>query len=156
MPSAQKSVFSSEARGTPEVRRRAEFALQNMTPENLFRCGLTSDYAAECLSFLRSFDVDDPDVASVGRLFESFREHMSSLFIRGYVLGNVPKSSDSEPDRLKTMTQVVFEQVESPEPRLGQLQPFHTRVEVSVRASKTYYSRSTCACGLSVRLSVHP
>ncbi|CAE7368948.1 unnamed protein product, partial [Symbiodinium sp. KB8] len=110
------AMQAADARGTPEVRRRAEFALQNMTPENLFRCGLTSDYAAECLSFLRSFDVDDPDVASVGRLFESFREHMSSLFIRGYVLGNVPKSSDSEPDRLKTMTQVVFEQVESPEP----------------------------------------
>ena len=109
-----------EERGSKEVRARAQAALQDMTPSNLFRCGLTCDYSTECLVFLReNFDVDDPDPSQTSRIVDAFCHRMRLLFVDGYVLGDskqVPLASQGQHGR--SMTQTVFEQIETPEPNL--------------------------------------
>ena len=111
---------SSEERGSKEVRARAQAALQDMTPKNMFRCGLTCDYSTECLAFLReNFDVDDPDPAQTSGIVDAFCQRMRLLFVEGYVLGDakqVPLASDGQNGR--SMTLKVFEQIETPEPSL--------------------------------------
>lgn len=106
----------TQERGSKEIRARAESALQNMTASNLFRCGLTCDYATECLALLRKhFDIDDPDPAQTVAIAEQFQERMCQLFIKGYVLGD-SRSADAASCEGRSMTQVVFEQIEIPEP----------------------------------------
>ena len=85
-----------------------------MTPGNLFRCGLTADYANECLLFLREhFDCDDPDPAITCRATAAFASHMRKLFCDGYIL-----SKPAEGTTQKSATQIVLQQVETPEPPL--------------------------------------
>lgn len=99
---------SSEERGSKEVRARAQAALQDMTPKNMFRCGLTCDYSTECLAFLReNFDVDDPDPAQTSGIVDAFCQRMRLLFVEGYVLGDakqVPLASDGQNGRSMNAT----------------------------------------------------
>lgn len=114
-------------RGARDVRARAQAALEDMTPANLFRCGLTCDYTMECLKFLReSFDIDDPDPASTCQFARAFCARMKTLFVEGYILGSTAPASaapaapeDALCSKSKTITEVVFEQVDFPEPKLG-------------------------------------
>ena len=98
-------------------------ALQQMTPDNLFRCGLTCDYTSECLAFLReNFDIEDPDPALTRSAVDAFCSKMTRLFCKGLILGDSSASSavpavTDPPSR--TMTQIVYEQVEVPEPILA-------------------------------------
>ena len=111
----------AQERGAKDVRLRAQAALQAMTPTNLFRCGLTCDYATECLVFLRKHcDIDDPDPAQTGQLVESFCKRMHSLFVSGYVLGDaktVQRGTLLDSPGC-SVTQLVFEQIDTPEPLL--------------------------------------
>eukprot|EP00435_Cladocopium_sp_Y103_P035298 s3002_g9.t1 len=118
----------SQERGARDVRARARAALEDMTPANLFRCGLTCDYTMECLTFLRDcFDIDDPDPATTKQSVLAFCGRMKMLFISGFILGEASKVSASpaapaQPAAAdvasKTVTQMVFEQVDFPEPSL--------------------------------------
>ena len=111
-------TFAAQARGSKEVRLRAERALLNMVPDKLMRCGLTADYTLEVLSFLRqNFDTDDPDVALIPLLLKQFRERMQNLFVKGWILAPDTAVQSDKPES-KTMTQIVFEQVDCPEPML--------------------------------------
>lgn len=105
---------------------RAQAALEDMTPANLFRCGLTCDYSMECLKFSReTFDIDDPDPATTCQSARAFCARMKSLFIEGYILGKAKPApaapaapADVRSSTSKTITEIVFEQVEFPEPML--------------------------------------
>ena len=94
-----------------------------MVAPKLMRAALTCDYSTECLQFLRSnFDIEDPDPALVLDAVNSFQERMQRLFIKGYILG---KPSDAEPAAhdpplAKTITQLVFEEVQEPKPWPGE------------------------------------
>ena len=90
-----------------------------MAPE-LMRAAVTADYTSECLQFLRSgFDIEDPDPATVFHCVEKFDAHMKALFVEGYILSK-PASGGHDPAE-KTACQMVFEEVEFPEPKLAAL-----------------------------------
>ena len=107
-----------QARNSPHVRQKAEQALQDMVAPKLMRAALTCDYSSECLAFLRSnFDVDDPDPALLLDAVHAFQKRMTKLFIKGHILGGAQEGPS--PDRPKTVTQLVFEEVQDPEPCHG-------------------------------------
>lgn len=132
LPRAQ--LYTQE-RGARDVRARAQAALEDMTPASLFRCGLTCDYTMECLTFLRDcFDIDDPDPATTKQSVLAFCARMKMLFIDGFILGDASKVAASQAAPATptapatpaaadvasmTATQMVFEQVDFPEPSLG-------------------------------------
>ncbi|CAE7364086.1 unnamed protein product [Symbiodinium microadriaticum] len=122
-----------DERNNKEIRHRAELALQRMQGPSLFRCALTCDYTSECLRFLRVFDKEDPDAAKIPEILDSFCARLKLLFVDGYILADTcsagpsgpqgPRSSTS-PQTLqtdvdgKTITQRVYEEIETPEPTL--------------------------------------
>ena len=84
----------------------------------LMRAAVTCDYAAECLSFLRHFDADEVDPATTSSYLARWQDRMKCLFHDGYILGNsrdIPNSLHVE----TTASQMVFEEIENPEPPLG-------------------------------------
>jgi len=124
-------------RANPSLRKRAEVALKHMTASELMRCGLTCDFTSECMAFLRQhFDVEDPDAALFAEAFRNFSSRQKALFIDGYILSD-PASLSSAPGSgirdqgsadwmvkgpdgtKKSATQLVFEEVEHPEPCFG-------------------------------------
>ena len=123
-------------RANPSLRKRAEVALKHMTASELMRCGLTCDFTSECMAFLRQhFDVEDPDVSLFAEAFRNFSFRQKALFIDGYILSD-PASLPAQGSGLgaqgfadwmvkgpdgtnKSATQLVFEEVEHPEPCFG-------------------------------------
>ena len=123
-------------RANPSLRKRAEVALKHMTASELMRCGLTCDFTSECMAFLRQhFDVEDPDAALFAQAFRNFSSRQKALFIDGYILSD-PASLPAQGSGLraqgsadwmikgpegtiKSATQLVFEEVEHPEPCFG-------------------------------------
>jgi len=89
----------------------------------------------ECLTFLRDcFDIDDPDPAMTKQSVLAFCARMKTLFIDGFILGDASKVAASQAAPATppasatpaaadvasmTATQMVFEQVDFPEPSLG-------------------------------------
>ena len=82
----------------------------------------------ECLAFLREcFDIEDPDPACTPELVRAFCDRMRTLFCDGYILGKVPVQADpatravpaaENGNDARTVSQIVFEQVDYPEPIL--------------------------------------
>ena len=112
-----------EVRNSPEVRKRAERALQQMVAPDLMRAAVTADYSSECLEFLRScFDIQDPDPSMVQTWVSKFKKRMTTLFIEGQILGDssaLPAEESEQATYVKTTSQMVFEEISFPEPRLG-------------------------------------
>ena len=115
-------TIPAEVRNSRDVRRCAEEALQKMVPSQLMRAAVTCDYSSECLAFLRSnFDIDNPDPAGIFQAFKDFHSRMTALFVEGFILGDAaavhsPQSMDGSLP--KTACQLVFEEIEIPEPIL--------------------------------------
>ena len=102
------------------MRRRAEEALLDMVPEKLFACGLTCDFGMECINFLRQhFDIDNPDPASTGKALMSFGQRMRRLFCDGLILGKASQENSDEARARRTMTQIVYEEIDFPQPSLS-------------------------------------
>jgi hypothetical protein len=86
------------------------------------RAAVTCDYSSECLALLRSnFDIDNPDPAGIFQAFKDFHGRMTTLFVEGFILGDAaavqsPQSMDGSLP--KTACQLVFEEIEYPEPIL--------------------------------------
>ena len=122
-----------------EIRSRAERALQNMHAAALMRCGLTCDYTSECLGFLRTnFDIEDPDVSCVPGVLAEFAKRQRFLFVDGYILSDssqvpssavgvgskAPGSQAPRPPGVvngpqRSATQLVYEEIQTPEPQLA-------------------------------------
>lgn len=97
----------------------AEEALQHMVAPELMRAALTADYTSECLQFLRSFDQDDPDPATVIEFVRNFEQRMTSLFVHGFIMSKLPCSQSTVHGSQKTACQLIFDEIQDPEPRLG-------------------------------------
>ena len=108
-----------EARNHAEVRQRAEKALQHMNGPDLMRTAVTADFTSECLKWLRDhFDIDDPDAAMVWGSLQQFKARMTSLFVDGNILADASKLPGAGHSG-KTACQMVFEEIEKPEPMLA-------------------------------------
>ena len=108
---------AADARSTKEMRERAEAALRSFGPQELVSAGLTADYAAETLEFVRIFDCDDHDPAETPGQVRRFIRRMELLFCEGHILTMPP--ADAVPDGPtvpKTITAIVLEQCQDPEP----------------------------------------
>ena len=89
-----------------------------MVAPELMRAAVTCDYMCECLSFLRThFDIQDPDPAVTVSVLNAFTTRMQRLFIEGFILADSAAVSDNGQIQ-KTASQMVFEEVQSPEPPL--------------------------------------
>lgn len=85
----------------------------------------------ECLAFLREcFDIEDPDPACTPESVRAFCARMKTLFCQGYILGKVPVQADQAVPAVpfvqngsdaRSVSQIVFEQVDYPEPSLDLL-----------------------------------
>ena len=107
-----------EVRNHADVRQLAEEALQHMVAPELMRAAITCDFMCETLGFLRShFDVQDPDPACVVSVLNKFTERMEALFIKGFILSDSASTAENGAAQL-TATQMVFQEVEVPEPCL--------------------------------------
>ena len=93
-----------------------------MNAPALMRCGLTCDYTSECLGFLRTnFDIEDPDVACLPGVLAEFAKRQRLLFVDGYILcdgSQVPRLPGSLNSTQRSATQLVYEEIQTPEPRL--------------------------------------
>ena len=103
------AAIAGDAREKRPRRERAEEALESMTPEFLVTAGLTADYTAECIDFLRIFDVEDHDPGRTRAQKVAFHQRMTKLFLKGWVL--VPTPAEA-PEGASTLTGVVLSQVE--------------------------------------------
>ena len=94
-----------------------------MVAPDLMRAAVTADYSSECLEFLRScFDIEDPDPSMVQTWVSKFKKRMKTLFIDGQILGDssaLPARESEKGTHVKTTSQMVFDEISSPEPRLG-------------------------------------
>ena len=97
-----------------------------MNAAALVRCGLTCDYTSECLGFLRAhFDIEDPDVSCVRAALADFTKRQRLLFVDGYILSadipgsQVPRLPGTLNGVGKSATQMVYEEIQTPEPSQG-------------------------------------
>lgn len=108
-----------------------------MNAAALMRCGLTCDYTSECLGFLRTnFDIEDPDVSCVPGVLAEFAKRQRFLFVDGYILSDssqlpspavgsqAPGSQAPRPPGVlngpqRSATQLVYEEIQTPEPQLA-------------------------------------
>ena len=100
------ATLAEDTRKEAAVRERAEKNLEAMTPESIVIAGLTADYSAECLDFVRAFDCNNVDPARVVHLRNVFLQRMRCLFLQGFAA-----LEPSGPDHDKTILQVAMAQV---------------------------------------------
>jgi len=103
---------AGDMRQKPEVRARAQAALDAMTPEDCFTAGVAGDYGEVCLEFLRVFDVTDMDPARLTPELYDFKRALHTFFVEGYLL------CESDPACVdaagKTLAQIALEAVDKP------------------------------------------
>ena len=97
---------AGDARKPREERDRAVALLEGMTPESIVVAGLTADYTADCVDFVRYFDRHNVDPASVLQRRDRFLHRMRVMFLEGFIVMDIPQ----EP-RAMTMVQAAMEQV---------------------------------------------
>ena len=120
----------SQERNHLGVRQLAEEALQHMVAPELMRAAVTCDYMCECLGFLRThFDIDDPDPAVTVSVLTAFTTRMQRLFIDGFILADSTTVLDNGQSQ-KTASQMVFEEVQSPEPPFGLANKYYFQISV--------------------------
>ncbi len=97
------AMQASDERNDPRTRKRAQESLDDITPEALLTSGLTADYSAECLNFVRRFEPASYDPARIARDTEVLLQRMQALFLDAHILVD-PGAG------MKTCTQIVLEQ----------------------------------------------
>ena len=119
-----------------------------MVAPELMRAAVTADYSAECLSFLRSgFDIDDPDPATVLELVRGFDARMRSLFVEGFILSGAAPSQGDDGVCQKTASQMVFDEIEFPEPFLPCCIRYGLNFECCFRFVGLFVAKAhSCSC----------
>lgn len=107
--------IATDARLAKPMRDRAVTTLQSLGPKELVQAGLTADYAAETLEFVRLFDCGNHDPAKTPGEVRRFIRRMRLLFCEGHILTAAP-GRDGDDCAPKTVTQIVLEQRQDPEP----------------------------------------
>ena len=118
------AIKAADSRRTKEERERASAALRCLTAEELIGLAISADYAEETVAFLRLFDKDDHDPAKTRQHLKLFAHRMRLLFCDAHILTGPPKPAtvravgDQDEDdgqTAKTVTQLVWEQIQEPE-----------------------------------------
>ena len=78
-----------------------------MNPDSIVVVGLTADYTAACLDFVRKFDRSNVDLATIARTRDAFKKRLTALFLQGFAA--MEPSADDAQER--TMLQIVMAQV---------------------------------------------
>jgi len=81
-----------------------------MTPGFVLDAGLSADFAEEATRFLRRFDVRDRDPATTPRLLRDFRARMTTLFVDGRIMSDIPADAPGIPAGAMTTTQIALSQ----------------------------------------------
>ena len=105
--------IADDTRQEGKKRRRAEEALDAITPSDTIACGLAADYAEVCLSFIRVFDTNSHDPALSLAQRDEFVDTLTCLFLDGYILAKVSSAGESAAGvpAAKTLTQIAYEQL---------------------------------------------
>ena len=101
------ALIATDQRKEKATREAAEEALEAMTPDSIVVAGLTADYTAECLDFVRQFDRSNVDPATLARQRDAFKERMNALFLQGFA---ALEPAENATDR--TMLQIAMAQVD--------------------------------------------
>jgi hypothetical protein len=101
------ALIANDHRKDKETRQRAAEFLESMTPDSIVVAGLTADYTAECLDFVRHFDRSNVDPATIASVRDAFKERMSALFLQGFAALEPPEDTSKE----RTMLQIAMAQV---------------------------------------------
>ena len=101
------AMLATDARKDRVTRERAENALERMTPSSIVIAGLTADYTAECLDFVRAFDQANIDPARIAGMRDYWSNRMQALFLNGYAA--LEPAPDAGTDR--TYLQICMAQV---------------------------------------------
>ena len=122
------AMKAADARRKKEDRARAASALRSLSAEELMGLAVSADYAEETVAFLRRFDKYDHDPAKTPAQLREFTRRMRLLFCDGHIMCEpsrpctVKQDSQNGQDdddgsyEPKTITQIVWEQVQDPEP----------------------------------------
>ena len=94
------ALTASDTRQNKETRESAAEALEAITPDSIVVAGLTADYTAECLDFVRQFDRSNVDPATLARMRDAFKERMEALFLQGYAAMEPPEDASVDRCRL--------------------------------------------------------
>ena len=101
------ALIATDVRKDKATREAAEQALEAITPDSIVVSGLTADYTAECLDFVRKFDRSNVDPATIVRKRETFKQRMIALFLQGFAAMEPPNEDAQD----RTMLQIVMAQV---------------------------------------------
>ena len=101
------ALIASDTRKDKVTRDGAAEALEAMTPDSIVVAGLTADYTAECLDFVRQFDRSNVDPATLARMRDEFKERTTALFLQGYAAMEPPEDASVE----RTYLQIAMAQV---------------------------------------------
>ena len=122
------AMKAADQRRNKEDRARAASALRSLSAEELMGLAVSADYAEETVAFLRRFDKYDHDPAKTPSQLREFARRMRVLFCDGHIMCAPPRPCKVDPVELdgqdgqdgssepKTITQIVWEQVQDPEP----------------------------------------
>ena len=80
---------AADPRSQPAEKQRCLNHLRRITPEFVLTAGLSSDFNAEVLQFLRKFDAEDMDPARMRWAAQVFAQRLNSLFGEASVLKEV-------------------------------------------------------------------
>lgn len=104
-------VKAADPRSTPAEKQRSLKLLRQITPEFVLTAGLSTDFNAEVLRFLRLFDHEDPDPAQMRWATQLFTQRLKALFTEAGVLREI----EGQPAEYQTATvQVVRLAMEMP------------------------------------------
>jgi len=101
------AMTASDTRKDKPTRNRAEKMLESMTPESIVIAGLTADYMAEMLDFVRHFDRANVDPATIIPERDAFVRRMRALFLEGFAALEADPNAEDQ-----TYLQIVLAQVE--------------------------------------------
>ena len=81
---------ASDARRTPAEKQSALRLLHCFGPEFLVKAGLSTDFGAEVVQFIRYFDGGDPDPALMRSKTVRFAARLKKLFLQADILKELP------------------------------------------------------------------
>ena len=86
LPVATILAFTaSDARGKPDIQKRAREGLEFLTSKNVTGLGLSADWGIVWEAFLRLFDAGDHDIAGSSEEIEGLIEGLEKVFVQGGV-----------------------------------------------------------------------
>ena len=103
---------ATDPRKDIKMRERCVHALKRMTAEQVVLAGLSADFSAEVLRFVRQHDVRNHDIANTGWEKSSFKTRIKQLFVDSMIFKG-DASSAKEPFSEQTFTEMAIRNAKS-------------------------------------------